>query len=175
MLEHGLSDLSLRPLAAASKVSARTLLYHFHSKEELIVEVLGAVSRQQQAWLSAAPAPDGDPATRFAQLWRNVTDPALTPFLRSLFEVELRAMDGDETYRSFAAASLELWRSVVQAHLSGADEADADQAGANPAVSNFVLGAITGLLVDRFSTGDLERTDAAFAALSTTLNQGGLL
>ncbi|WP_293911555.1 TetR/AcrR family transcriptional regulator [Deinococcus sp.] len=165
-----MTDLSLRPLAAALNVSARTLLYHFQSKEELIVEVLGSVSRQQQAWLSAAPAPEGDSVARFAQLWRNVTDPALTPFLRSLFEVELRAMDGDATYRAFASASLELWRRVVQAHLSGPDQSETD-----PAVSNFVLGTITGLLVDRFSTGDLERTDAAFAALSTTLKQGGLL
>jgi AcrR family transcriptional regulator len=160
-----LTDLSLRPLAAALKVTARTLLYHFHSKEELIVEVLGSISRQQQAWLSAAPALDGDPALRFAQLWRNVTAPALTPFLRSLFEVELRAMDGDASYRAFAAASLDLWRGVVQAHLSSPD----------PATSNFVLGAITGLLVDRFSTGDLQRTDEAFGALSATLSQGGLL
>ena len=41
MLEHGMGDLSLRPLAAAIGSSPRVLLYLFDSKEGLIRALLG--------------------------------------------------------------------------------------------------------------------------------------
>lgn len=167
VLRHGLSDLSLRPLAASLGVSARLLLYHFGSKEQLIVEVLSALAAQQQGAL-ASIAPAADPATRFEQLWTQLTAPELTPFLRSLFEVELRAMDGNGgsgPYRQFARSTLHTWMQVVAVHLNDVPEP----------VANFVLAALTGLLIDRFSTQDEARTDAAFAALKTALCAGGLL
>ena len=43
LLEHGLSDLSLRPLADALGTSARLLIYHFESKEGLLTEVLDSM------------------------------------------------------------------------------------------------------------------------------------
>jgi AcrR family transcriptional regulator len=35
VFEHGFSELSIRPLAAALGISHRTLLYHFHSNTNL--------------------------------------------------------------------------------------------------------------------------------------------
>ncbi|WP_102127143.1 TetR/AcrR family transcriptional regulator [Deinococcus planocerae] len=165
VLEHGLTDLSLRPLAAALGVSPRLLLYHFGSKEGLVVEVLSAIAAQQQVALAAVD-PAADPATRLAVLWARLTSPELTPFLRSLFEVELHAMGGDEHYRHFARGAIAAWLGVVAAHLRE------DVPG--PTV-NVVLAALTGLLIDRFSTGDEERTDEAFRALKDALHAGGLL
>jgi AcrR family transcriptional regulator len=166
VLQQGLSDLSLRPLAASLGVSARLLLYHFGSKEQLIVEVLSAIAAQQQGALATLD-PSADPATRFEQLWAQLTSPELTPFLRSLFEVELRAMGGSggERYRQFAQEALHAWMQVVAAHLKDVPDP----------VANVVLAALTGLLIDRFSTQDEVRTDAAFAALKTALCAGGLL
>ena len=40
VVRHGLSDLSLRPLADAIGTSARLLIYHYKSKEALLGEVL---------------------------------------------------------------------------------------------------------------------------------------
>ncbi|MGH2600275.1 MAG: TetR/AcrR family transcriptional regulator, partial [Dehalococcoidia bacterium] len=40
LLDNGLDDLSLRPLAAALGVSPRTLLYYFGSKERMLVDAL---------------------------------------------------------------------------------------------------------------------------------------
>ena len=42
---HGLSDFSLREVAAAIGTSHRMLLYHFGSKELLLVEIVRAVER----------------------------------------------------------------------------------------------------------------------------------
>lgn len=43
-LDHGVADHSLRPVAAAIGVSHSTLLRHFSSKEELIVEVVQKIT-----------------------------------------------------------------------------------------------------------------------------------
>ncbi len=164
VLEHGLIDLSLRPLANALGVSARLLLYHFGSKEQLVVELLSTIAVQQQAVLATID-PAADPTERFDQLWAQLTSPELTPFLRSLFEVELRAIDGATRYQLFARDALHAWIGVVAAHLKDVPVAKA----------NFVLAALTGLLIDRFSTRDEERTDEAFRALKDALHAGGLL
>lgn len=164
VLSRGLTDLSLRPLADALGVSARLLLYHFGSKEQLVVEVLAAIAAQQQTVLAGVDLA-ADPGERFDLLWARLTSPELTPFLRSLFEVELHAIDGDGPYRQFARDALSTWMDVVAAHLR---EVPA------PTV-NVVLAALTGLLIDRFSTGEEERTDEAFRALRGVLHAGGLL
>ena len=43
LLAHGLGDLSLRPAAAAIGTSPQILLYYFGSKENLLLEAIGAV------------------------------------------------------------------------------------------------------------------------------------
>lgn len=164
VLQHGLTDLSLRPLAGALGVSARLLLYHFGSKEQLIIEVLSTIAVQQQTVLANVDLAS-DPTERFDRLWTQLTSPELTPFLRSLFEVELHAIDGDAQYQQFASNALHAWISVVAAHLKEVPQ---------PA-ANFVLAALTGLLIDRFSTRDEKRTDEAFRALKNALHAGGLL
>jgi AcrR family transcriptional regulator len=165
VLENGLIDLSLRPLAAALDTNARMLLYHFGSKEQLVIEVLGAIQQRQQAALEQIIVPKLAPKTRFKRLWTWLSAPEQIPFLRTLFEVELRAIDGTKIYQEFARASLLAWMDVVGLNLTRA----------SPATINFVTAALVGLLLDRFSTGDIARTEAAFNALTKTLHEGGLL
>ena len=43
VVANGISDLSLRPLAAALGTQAPVLLHHFGSKEHLVEEILGRV------------------------------------------------------------------------------------------------------------------------------------
>lgn len=164
VLAHGLTHLSLRPLASALGVSPRLLLYHFGSKEQLVVEVLSEIANQQQAVLGYLEA-STNPHTRFDRLWQQLTSPQLTPFLRTLFEVELRAMEGDAQYQQFAQGTIQIWIGLVASHLNAVPTP----------VANFVLAALTGLLIDRFSTHDTQRSDQAFAALKQTLISGGLL
>src|SRR5215210_7590078 len=49
---HGVGDLSLRALAAALGTSHRMLIYHFGSREGLLIEVIRAVEDQQRAALA---------------------------------------------------------------------------------------------------------------------------
>jgi AcrR family transcriptional regulator len=59
-LDAGIADLSLRQIAAAIGTSHRMLIYHFGSREGLLVAVTQAVEDQQRAALleSGATAQD---------------------------------------------------------------------------------------------------------------------
>src|SRR5436305_14785627 len=52
VVEHGLAGLSLRELAAAIGTRHRMLIYHFGSKEGLVVAVVQAVEAEQRAQLA---------------------------------------------------------------------------------------------------------------------------
>ena len=54
--EHGFSDLSLREVAAAIGTSHRMLIYHFGSREGLLVAVVQAVEAAQRGFLAELAA-----------------------------------------------------------------------------------------------------------------------
>src|SRR5215204_5449835 len=87
--QHGVGEISLRGLAAALGTSHRMLLYHFGSREALLIEVIRTVEEQQRMALAAilqeeAGAP---PAEIMRRMWARVADPALWPNERLFFEV----------------------------------------------------------------------------------------
>src|SRR4051812_20872225 len=74
--EHGLSDTSLRQLAAALGTSHRMLIYHFGSKEQLVVEIIRELESRQRATFGAISADEeagsGDVIRR---MWRQLSAP----------------------------------------------------------------------------------------------------
>src|SRR5689334_23332929 len=78
-LEHGLADLSLRPLAAAIGSSPRVLLYLFGSKDGLIRELLARARADEVALLRSAPP--GDLAATTRLIWDWISDPSLRALL----------------------------------------------------------------------------------------------
>ena len=69
------------------------LVYHFGSKEGLLVEVVRAVeARQRQA---LADLDDGSPpAEQARRMWRRLADPAMWPLERLFFELYGQALQG---------------------------------------------------------------------------------
>src|SRR5260370_38611063 len=63
LVKHGVSELSLRPLAKAVRSSPRVLLYYFGSKEELVARALERMRERQRA---AYTAPSALPAMKTA-------------------------------------------------------------------------------------------------------------
>ena len=95
--EHGLADLSLRTLAAALGTSHRMLIFHFGSKEGLLLEVVRTVEAQQRALLDELRANPGlDPLGQMQTLWQHLTSPALWPYERLFFEVYAQGLLGKE-------------------------------------------------------------------------------
>lgn len=91
-LEHGLSDHSLRPVAAAIGVSHSTLLRHFSSKEELIVEVVQKITSDFVAkMLADMEAHLQDTIGDFLRaLWMSMNEPFERNHFLFLFEISAR-------------------------------------------------------------------------------------
>src|SRR3982751_2586050 len=91
-LDHGVANLSLRPLAAAVGTSARMLVHHFGSKEQLIAAVMARVRAHFQQLLQQVTGKNGHDAGHvMLNFWRRATASANLPYLRLLLEVQVLA------------------------------------------------------------------------------------
>ena len=161
LLANGIHGLSLRPLGDAIGTNARMLIYHFGSKEQLIVETLRLAQREQLAALGSSPKPEPSRQAELTSLWHLFTSDDFLPFVKLLFEVEIEAISGNALYVSFARQMLGGWVSFVQSRL----DCDATTA-------NFIVNAFSGLLLDRLVTNDAQRVDASFEAFAALLDKG---
>ena len=95
ILNNGLADLSLRPLATAIDTSPRMLLYFFGSKERLIAEALAHIrAREQIDFKRAVSKPR--PADRLESLlrdWRSSASPRTEKYSRLFFELRSRTSE----------------------------------------------------------------------------------
>ncbi|HEV7720983.1 MAG TPA: TetR family transcriptional regulator, partial [Iamia sp.] len=153
---HGVGDLTLRGLAAALGTSHRMLIYHFGSRDGLLVAIAAEVERQQREVLADLDV-TGDPAEVMRAMWARLADPALWPFERLFFELYARALQGDPGAAPFLDGIVEDWVAplVELAVQAGADEAVAR------AEARLGLAVYRGLLLDLLATGDRAGVDAA--------------
>ena len=145
-LDAGIADLSLRQLAAAIGTSHRMLLYHFGSREGLLVAVTQAVEEQQRAAL-LGPGTTPQDARRS---WERLSDPKLWPQERLFFELYAYALRGRPGTEGFLDGIVESWVAPVAAALV---EAGADERTAR-ADARLAVAVVRGLLVDLLATGD---------------------
>jgi AcrR family transcriptional regulator len=145
-LDAGIADLSLRQLAAAIGTSHRMLLYHFGSREGLLVAVTQAVEEQQRAAL-LGPGTAPQDARRS---WERLSDPKLWPQERLFFELYAYALRGRPGTEGFLDGIVESWVGPVAAALV---EAGADERTAR-ADARLAVAVVRGLLLDLLATGD---------------------
>ncbi len=149
----GISDLSLRELAAAIGTSHRMLIHHFGSKEALWVEVICAVeARQREALADVIPDPALGEAEAMRTWWRHISDPALWPNERLFFEVYGQALQGRPGTTGLLDGIVDTW---VDAAV---------QMGAEPARARLGVAVTRGLLLDLLATGARDEVDAAMEA-----------
>lgn len=155
VLHHGLSDLSLRPLAAAIGSSPRVLLYLFGSKDGLIAELLAQARRDELAALGDLdPAPQ-DPATVALALWDWLADPDRRGLLRLWVEAYARSLvHTDGPWAEFAADSVRALLEVLAA-------AQAEPGPGAAARRTAFLAVLRGALLDLLATGDQDRVETA--------------
>jgi AcrR family transcriptional regulator len=168
ILRHGVSDLSLRPLADATGTRARLLIYHFGSKEALIVEAMTHIRRRaQQSFLEATeglqPLTPGGLARRF---WAWATDRKNAGVARLFFEVHGLALQSPRKYASYSRESAATWRKMVAQALPRRFRPKRREA-----IATALVGALDGLLLDYLSTGDLERTTLALNLLADEIDR----
>jgi AcrR family transcriptional regulator len=119
VLEHGLTGLSLRPLAAATGTSPRVLLYLFGSKDNLLRELLARARHEQVTLVAAALDPDTVAGTSgfdalVDRLWNWLSDPAQRPMVRLTYEAFLLSLSHDPgPWTGFAAESARDWLDLL--------------------------------------------------------------
>jgi len=162
VLEHGLADLSLRPLASAVGSSPRVLLFLFGSKEGLIRALLARARVDELDFLARVHVVAGeDPAELpivAEQVWSWLAAGEHRALMTLWVEGYARSLvDPDGPWSGFARATVEDWLAVLAA-VQPSTERDTTAAQAQRTV---VLAVLRGALLDLLATGDLERTTAA--------------
>ncbi|WP_280396344.1 TetR/AcrR family transcriptional regulator [Nocardia brasiliensis] len=166
VLEHGLADLSLRPLAKAIGSSTRVLTFLFGSKAGLVQALL---ARARAGELAALAAIESSPAgcslvdnaqlLRVArELWAWLSADEHRSLLRLWFEGYARSLvEPDGAWAGFARATVTDWLAVL-ADAQPEHTRDTDDGRAQ---RTQVLALLRGALFDLLATGDVSRTSAA--------------
>jgi AcrR family transcriptional regulator len=151
VLEHGLADLSLRPLAQAIGSSPRVLLYLFGSKDALVRELLARARRDELALLEGV---DGDLDAVTGRLWEWLSAPAHRPLLVLWAEAYARSLvEPDGPWSGFARQTVDDWLAV----LATAQPPGVRRTRAGEAERTRALALLRGALLDLLATGDHAR------------------
>jgi AcrR family transcriptional regulator len=174
LAEHGLGDMSLRPMAKALETSPNRLVHHFGSKQELLTAALKQAMRIQEDvrddWLKRQP--DMSKTAELRKWWKWLND---SPANLALTRLGLEAVTLEATHTGLSgdvrAEQIGVWREQIEQRFVSE--------GLPPAVANIeaslLKGTFTGLIVDLMATGDkvrltkaleqaLRRTDAVLEA-----------
>jgi AcrR family transcriptional regulator len=159
---NGITDLSLRQLAAALGTSHRMLIHHFGSKEGLWVAIVREVERRQRAVLAEmVPAVADLPVEEAMRAWwRHISDPSLWPNERLFYELYGQAIQGRPHTVEMLDGIIEDWLGpAVEINMAlGLSAAEAR------AHARLGIAVTRGLLLDLVATRDVEGVDAAMEA-----------
>jgi AcrR family transcriptional regulator len=156
---HGIAGVSLRSLAAALGTSHRMLIYHFGSREGLLVEIVRTVeARQRELLADVAQELGEDPKDVARAMWQRFTDPGLAAHERLFFEVYAQALQGSPHALPVLDGIIDSWiePAVALARRRGRP------AAAARTEARLGVAVVRGLLLDLLATGNRRAVDAAF-------------
>ena len=156
--EHGVGEISLRAMAAALGTSHRMLIYHFGSREGLLIEVIRTVEEQQRAALALILEQEtgAPPADIMRRMWARVADEALWPNERLFFEVYAQALQGHPHAEPLLDGIVDAWVEPLAALVAPGRPREEARAQARLGVA-----VVRGLLLDLLATRDRAAVDAA--------------
>jgi len=162
VLERGLADLSLRPLAAHLGVTHRGLLHHFGTKERLLVEIARELRHRERERLVAeagrTPCGAGE---LLREVWQRVSADEHLCLVRFHLEVQRLAAANPEEFAGYGPTVAREWVETISGILADSPVPLARR----EAAATFVYAAIRGLQLDLLATGDRQRVDAGFEEL----------
>jgi AcrR family transcriptional regulator len=155
--QHGLAELSLRPLAKAIGSSPRVLLFLFGSKDGLLRALIER-ARSEELDLLAGLDADADIADTGRAVWRWLVADEHRPLLSLWTEAYARSLhDRTGPWAGFARATVDDWLELLASVQPAAERASADAV----AERTLVLAVLRGAMLDLLATGERERTSAA--------------
>ncbi|MFJ8539244.1 TetR/AcrR family transcriptional regulator [Streptomyces sp. NPDC093591] len=159
VLEHGVTDLSLRPVAQALGVTHATLLRHFSSKDELIMAVLENIRTDLAAqWASDTELSEARSTAELVKAgWKRLCEPKQQRQFLLLFELVGHHGWKPARDRDLVESIVEDWISVLAGRLSRDGWSPED----STALATLLLAQVRGLQLDLLVSGDRERADRA--------------
>ncbi|MEV7169047.1 TetR/AcrR family transcriptional regulator [Streptomyces sp. NPDC093224] len=175
VLDHGLSDLSLRPLARAVGTSDRMLLYYFVTKERMVAEALALEEQRPLIRLRLLLEQAGDPPRDAAALrrtveraWRQFGVPEMRAVLPLYLEMMTTSVLHPERYGPVMREVLNGWTDLLCGLFAGLGL----PAARARTEATLLVDGMFGLLVAPLADGDRERADRAFTLLLDRLEPG---
>jgi AcrR family transcriptional regulator len=159
VLENGLSELSLRELAAAIGTSHRMLIYHFGSKEGLLVAIIRSVEAAQRDFFTQLirAQPDLRPGEGIRLMWRHFTEKRFAPHERLFFEMYAQALQKRPGTAGLLDDIVDAWVEPVAAY--------AIDRGVAPEIARadarLGVAVMRGLLLDLLATHNRAAVEAA--------------
>jgi AcrR family transcriptional regulator len=168
-VEHGWTELSLRPLAKAIGSSPRVLLYLFGSKDELIRALLARSRADELALLDQVRG--AGLAEVITEIWAWLAADAHRGLLNLWVEAYGRSLTEPEgPWAGFAAATVTDWLAL----LASAQPAARRETAEGAAERTLALAVLRGALLDLLATGDADRATAAVRRyLASSAQDGG--
>ena len=155
LIKHGLTGLSLRPLAKALGCTPRVLLYHFGSKEKMVIEVLAQVRRGQR--VAYGRIEEASFTEDYLTIWKRMSAPDSEPLFRLFFEAYGIALRYPRLYKAFLHDTIENWLQLMTDDLEG----ERYQCKQARAIATIVLAGLRGFMLDFCTTHDRKRVDEA--------------
>src|SRR5215213_8632707 len=153
--EHGIGDLSLRPLAKRLGTSTYTLTYQFGSKDQLLTDAVRHALALQAKGVSEARSdePDEPPSDLVRRLWDWSTHPDNLGLVRMLLEATTLAYSQPLVFGSVGRQVVSEGVGLLSAELEGRTT----EPGAAERVATATFATLIGLQVDLIATGDRAR------------------
>jgi len=148
LVEHGVANISLRPLAAELGTSPRILMFHFRSKEGLLQDVFEELHTRLQASLSARVSSNFDPS-RIPPLrlfWQWAASKENFPYLRLLYEIQIVAIQNPREYGRYLQKASGNWQAIALDLMSPSLK--------NKAMASLCIAVFDGLMLELMSGGD---------------------
>ena len=142
-------------------MSAGSLLYHFHSKEDLTIEILSHVgNRQRVLFENMRVHEDASSGDVCRAVWRVLGAPESRPIFRLFFEVYGLALVDRVRFPDFFPAAVHVWLDFLETPFvrEGMTRENARVR------ATIVLATFRGFLLDVCGTNETARVDAAVAA-----------
>jgi AcrR family transcriptional regulator len=158
-LQHGLADLSLRPLAGAIGSSPRVLLFLFGSKDGLVRALLARARADELALLDRVrlDKKPGDLADIVSTTWGWLAAREHRALLVLWAQAYARSLiEPAGPWAGFARQTVEDWLGV----LASGQPPNRRATAAGAAERSLALAVLRGSLLDLLATDDLDRTTA---------------